>query len=113
MFGSLHIIRDLLYRLLYGGSSNPLQDNLRIILWELKKPLGIFRRVLSIVQYMSYKEGMKGTEGPRNRNTLYPVKLMIKLYWGLYELAAYLSGTKSFDLKIVLNLSVSSSVSLS
>jgi hypothetical protein len=53
--------------------------HLRIILWELKKPLGIFRRVLSIVQYMSYKERMKGVRRTPVSNTLCPFKNKVKL----------------------------------
>jgi hypothetical protein len=49
LFGTLQNVEDLLYRLL-SGTFGPLQENLGIILWKLKKPLGIFRRVLSIVQ---------------------------------------------------------------
>jgi hypothetical protein len=63
----------------YTGTFGPLQDNLRIILWKLKKPLGIFRRVLSIVQYMSYKERMKGVRRTPVSNTLCPFKNKVKL----------------------------------
>ena len=56
----VYILLGKYFTYYYTGTEGPLQDNLRIILWKLKKPLGIFRRVLSIVQYMSYKERMKG-----------------------------------------------------